>query len=137
MDSVWRRRMPLIGAGLAAGGLICLGLAVCAWAAAQYYRAADYPGASLVAEHNLYHVFPTLDLRRDTSYRSTAEFLRLYHWYSRQFGLGPEARAESACITMQRAETVVFLRWETVVTLCDASPQRLIFVTRAYSLRWP
>lgn len=129
-------RRLLIGIALLGGGLVCLVVAVLAWGLVNVYRAADYAGARLVADHSLYHVFPSVDLRRDTSYRSTAEFPQVYNWYSQRFGLGPEARAESACITMQKADALWIVRRETVVIVCDAGRERLIFVTRAFSLRW-
>lgn len=132
-----RQRQLLIGLGLAAAAALCLLAGLLAWAAVDLYRAADYPGTLRVADHSLYGAFPSPYWRRDTSYRSTADFPTLYNWYSQRFGLGPEARAESACITMLKSETVLILRRQTTVVVCDSQTNRLVFVTRIFSLAWP
>ncbi len=132
-----RLRRLWLGIGIIVLGALCLTAGALGWAALEYQRAADYPGALQVADHNLYRLFPTPHLRRDTSYRSVADFPALYNWYSKRFRTGPEARAESACITLQSTEAVLLLERHTTVMLCDTGKDRLIFVTRALTLRWP
>ena len=136
MSEMSRQRRILIGVGLGGGLCACWLVGVLGWWVAEAYSAADYPGALPVANHSLYRLSPMPNLRRDTSYRSTDDFPRLYNWYSRRFSLGPEAGAASACITMQKADSVLLLHRETTVVICDAGSDRLIFVTRIFGLRW-
>lgn len=135
MFSPRQQRLLLISLGVSGGLAACLLAAALGWGVAFTYQAADYPGALPMADHSLYRWTPALHWRRDTSYRSTAEFPELYNWYSQRFGLGPEARAESACITMQKADRVFILERLTTVMICDTGPDRLVFVTRAFTVR--
>lgn len=128
-------------------GRIALGLAVviaatiAAFAAAvapslvQLWRAADYPGSIRLSDHtnlNLLH----LSFRRDTSYRTKDEFPIVYNWYSSGQNLGPEERAQSNCILMERTFTVLHVIERYMgVMLCDTPNGRMIFVNRTFSWR--
>lgn len=131
----WQRPVLLSLAALA-GLFACLLTVVVTFGALTIYRAADHPDAVQISDHSQYRWSPVLHLRRDTSYRALNEFPELYHWYSRRFELGPEARAESACITMERAEKVFLLETVTTVMLCDTGEARRIYVTRTFTLRY-
>lgn len=129
------QRRLLIGVGVSAAALLC-GLSLLTGAALfTTYQAADPPEAALVSDHSLYRLLPALHLRRDTSYRAAADFPSLYNWYSQRFQLGPESAAISACITMEKAETVAVIQQTITVMLCDAGAARMIFVTRSLTLR--
>ena len=131
----WQRRL-LFGLGAAVTFVACALALAMTYGVLSLYQAADHPDAVLVADHNLYRWEPVLHFRRDTSYQAATEFPKLYNWYSRRFDLGPEARAESACITMEKADRVLLLEWVTTVMLCDTGEQRRIFVTRTFTLRY-
>jgi hypothetical protein len=125
----------MIGVGVFGAMWLC-GLGVLVWAALfTTYEAADYPGAMQVSDHSLYRFLPNLHLRRDTSYRAADEFPVLYNWYSQRFQLGPESAAISACITMEKSETITVIAQTVTVMLCDAGSERMIFVTRSITLR--
>lgn len=130
------QRRVWIGLGILAGALAAVMALALAAVVYNYYGAADYPGAMLVSDHSLYRLAPALHFRRDTSYRSTDEFPKLYNWYSGRFELGPEARAISACITLEKADTLLIVERQTTVMLCDTERGRLIFVMRALTLRY-
>jgi hypothetical protein len=131
-----RQRRVLIGVGVLAGVIVCLtGAAL--WVTLQnYYAAADYPGGLAVANHSVYKYAPVLHVRRDTSYRTTDVFPQVYNWYSSQFQLGPEARAESACIVMEKASAWFVFEQATSVMICDTGQDRMIFVMRAMTVRY-
>lgn len=136
MLSPIRQRRVLIGVGMLIGVTSCLvgfGLLL---ALQNYYRAADYPGGAQVANHSLYKFAPVLYVRRDISYRTTDLFPAVYNWYSSQFQLGPEARAESTCITMERSTTWFIVEQTTSVVICDTGKDRMIFVMRSVSFRY-
>jgi hypothetical protein len=135
LNGSWQRRLWLALIALVGLGA-CAFTLVATYGLLSVYQAADYPEAVLVSDHNLYRLTPALHLRRDTSYQAEAEFPRLYNWYSRRFALGPEASAESACITMQKADKVFVLERVTTVKLCDTGSARRIYVTRTFTLRY-
>lgn len=126
-----------------------LGLGLLAWAGATLTllaillfvfverQAADYPNSLLVSDHDIYRWSPYLTVRRDTSYRTMDEFPVVYNWYSSGFNLGPEVRAQSACILMARSTTALAIVERSMsVTLCDTPTGRMIFVQRSVSLRY-
>ena len=101
-----------------------------------YRQSADYPG-SLYLGDNVIYKFSPLVIRRDSSYRSTDEFGKIYNWYSVGFDLGPEAYAQSQCILMARSFTDYrIIERDMSVTLCDTPNGRMIFVMRSLALRW-
>jgi hypothetical protein len=130
-------RRVLIGAGLAAGLLIVMLGTLGMLAVAGQYQAADYPGAMLVADRTMYRASPALAVRRDTSYRSSDPFPTIYNWYSQSFNLGPEARAQSACITLERSSGWAIFHQYVGVTLCDTPNGRMMFVQRSFIVRPP
>jgi hypothetical protein len=130
-----RRRMLLgllLMAGLLAALVLTLGLVL----AFRFFRAADYPGAVTVSDRTRSQLLPAAYVQRTTAYRTADGFPAVYNWYSRTFDLGPEARAQSACITMERATTVWRLERVTTVTVCDSVRGRLIFVQRFLLVRF-
>ena len=123
--------------GLAA--LLCIvlvfgGSVLAVWLV-QYTRAADYPGAVLVADHTIYKGVPHIFMRRDTSYRTTDPFPNVYNWYSSAFDLGPETRAQSSCILMAKATTWLAIERQTSVMICDTPSGRMVFVMRSVGFR--
>jgi hypothetical protein len=104
---------------------------------ARFRAAGDYPGSVLVSDHSLYHGAPRLSVRRDTVYRTSDPFPRVYNYYSNGFDLGPEQRAQSSCILMADAVTHFRLVATAMsVTLCDTPSGRMIFVMRSVGLRF-
>ncbi|MDW8326083.1 MAG: hypothetical protein RMK99_05920 [Anaerolineales bacterium] len=131
----WQRPL-FLSLTVLAGAVVCLLFVIAVFGLLTLYQAADHPDAVLISDYRQYRWMPVLHFRRDTSYRAPNEFPELYHWYSRRFELGPEVRAESACILMQRAGRVLLLEHATSVMLCDATDTRLIYVTRTFTLRY-
>ncbi|MGQ0602066.1 MAG: hypothetical protein ACT4QE_10270 [Anaerolineales bacterium] len=135
LNKTWQRRLLIVLAMFA--GLLASALALAAtFGMLSLYQAADHPDAVLVSDHSQYRWAPALHFRRDTSYQAGNEFPQLYNWYSQRFALGPEASAESACITMEKADKVLLVERVTTVKLCDTGEQRRIYVTRTFTLRY-
>ncbi len=139
--------MPLQAAPLRSTWRIALGVALVAVVAAGLFvlaaipsflgawREADYPGASRLSDHSTY-TLGHLSFRRDTSYRTKDLFPAVYNWYSAGHHLGPEERAQSNCITMERSFRELYVIERSMgVTLCDTKNGRMIFVTRTIELR--
>jgi hypothetical protein len=130
-------RRILLGLAIVSGVLVVLSLALGVGLTIRFLRAADYPGAVPVSDHTLSRLTPVIYFQRNTSYRTSDRFPDVYNWYSQTFDLGPEARAQSACITMERAAAWLVFERMTTVTVCDASTGRLIFVQRFVLVRLP
>ncbi len=97
-----------------------------------------YPGAAYIAGQTLYKHTSSLTVRRDVSYRSNDEFNKLYHWYSVGFQLGTERYGQSKCILLARSSQLLWrIEQNMSVMLCDASADRMIFVMRSFTLRYP
>ncbi len=97
-----------------------------------------YPNAKYVAGQTLYKYTSNLTLRSDASYRSNDEFNKLYHWYSVGFQLGTERYGQSKCILLARSSQFLWrIEQNMSVMLCDASADRMIFVMRSFTLRYP
>lgn len=125
----------MIGLGLAASILLMLIASAVVLLVVEYREAADYPGGLLVADHNLYRLIPRPAVRRDTSYRTSDEFPIVYNWYSSHLELGPEVRAQSACILMDRGSEWLIFQRHTSVTVCDTPNGRMVFVMRSVTIR--
>lgn len=103
----------------------------------RYLRAGDYPGAMQMADHFVYRFTPNPTVRRESSYRTTDPFPKVYNWYSSGFALGPEQHAQSACILMANGQTqLLFIRTTMSVTLCETATGRMMFVMRSVTLDW-
>ena len=126
---------PLLAIGIFGATVILAIATITGLALYQAQRAADYPGARLVSEHNLY--LPSrLTVRRDTTYRTQDVFPDVYNWYSRRFQLGPESSAHSSCITMERTTTWLVVEQHVGVMVCDTPTGRLVFVERSAIFRF-
>lgn len=130
-------RPAVILAALAA--LLTVGLCALAGAASsRLAQAADYPGATRLADDTLVRYTPSLVIRRTSSYRTSDPFPAVYNWYSRRFQLGPESHAQSNCILMARSYTTLWLLKEQVtVTVCGTPNGQMMFVSRSGVLRLP
>ncbi len=128
------RRWAIV-AVVAVGALLALALAIGAGWLYNQFNAGNYPGSVRMAGHNLYDTRGSLYFRRDTAYRTNDNFTQVYDWYSQTFHLGPEARAASACITMERAVTWWRVERYTGVTVCDTPNGRMMYVQRSIMLR--
>jgi hypothetical protein len=93
---------------------------------------AAYPDATPLSSNARYLLSPSLVLRQSSSYRSNDSFPRVYNWYSQRYGLGPESRAQSACIIMERSSTRFWIVSEEVaVTVCGTPNGQMIFFYRS------
>ena len=98
----------------------------------------DYPGATYVSGQTLFKRNSNLTIRRDVAYRSNEEFNKLYHWYSVGFQLGTERYGQSRCILLARTSQWLWrIEQNMSVMLCDAPSDRMIFVMRSFTLRYP
>lgn len=103
----------------------------------RYLRAGDYPGAMRMADHFVYRFTPNPTVRRESSYRTTDPFPKVYNWYSSGFALGPEQHAQSACILMAQSQTqFLLINTQMSVTVCETATGRMMFVMRSVTLDW-
>ncbi|MEM7031354.1 MAG: hypothetical protein AAF629_17465 [Chloroflexota bacterium] len=100
----------------------------------QERETARYPGSIQVAQHSNYNALPR-EFRWDDSYRTSDPFPQVYNWYSSNFNLGPEARANGNCIMLYNSEKQMLVERYTGVMLCDTVKGRMIFVTRSMTFR--
>ena len=120
---------------LAAALCSCAGLGPLLY---RTYQAAEYPGATMVADHTLTRYTPNFVFRRDTVYRSADSFNQIYNWYSVKFSLGPETYAQSNCILMAKSVTTGWVLEEQMsVTVCSTPNDRMMFVMRSVMFRYP
>jgi hypothetical protein len=127
-------------------GRVCalaLGLAVLIWGGAGLvvYRAfteIDYPGSTSASKQFITKTSPGFVVRSDSVYRSKDAFNRLYDWYSTGFSLGPERHAQGKCILMARSTRILWrIDQNMSVMLCDTPSDRMAFVMRSFSIRYP
>ena len=103
----------------------------------QLYQATEYPGATLTSEEDLFAYTPNFAWRHTAAYRTSDSFRRVYNWYSTRFALGPEAYAQSSCILMTRSSTIIWRVEEQMsVTVCNTPTDRMMFVMRAFYIRY-
>jgi hypothetical protein len=102
----------------------------------NFYSIADYPGSSVDADNSLVRGFPNPYFRRDTSYRTSDAFNKVFNHYSSGFDMGAEAEGQSSCSHLRKASETVGFRSSMAVTICDSTNGRLIFVQREVSLRF-
>ena len=116
-------------------GLIWGSTAVVLWRA---YHGAEYPGATQISADDLMRYRGNMAFTRIETYRTLDAFNTVYKWYSVGFDLGPERFAQSNCMLMARSAQVAGpLSMNMSVMVCSNSADRMIFVTRTYTLRVP
>jgi hypothetical protein len=103
----------------------------------QLYQATEYPGATHASGESLFNYTPNFVWRHTAAYRTTDPFPKVYNWYSTRFALGPEAYAQSSCILMARSSTIVWrIEEQMSVTVCNTPTDRMMFVMRAFYIRY-
>jgi hypothetical protein len=89
-----------------------------------------YPGAVTLAAHTNYRGLPT-QIRWDNAYLTSDPFNDVYRWYSIEFELGAEARANGSCITLEGPMKHAFLEQTISVVICATPSGQMIFVSRS------
>jgi hypothetical protein len=101
------------------------------------YQATEYPGATQIADQNIFLYLPNFAWRRTTAYRTGDPFPKVYNWYSSRLSLGPESHAQSNCILMAKSATVGWgIEEQTSVTVCNTPTDRMMFVMRSFYIRY-
>jgi hypothetical protein len=127
-------RKILVGCGTATI-LLLMSIAALLILAFNHERYADrYPQSVAVSSHSNYRGLPT-HFSWDNSYRTTDGFVSVYNWYSINFNLGAEARANSNCIVLEGSSSRHIVTRYTSVILCDTGDSRLVFVSRSTILK--
>jgi hypothetical protein len=130
-----RRRAAAIGLLLAAVLCSCAGLGALVY---RVYQAAEYPGATMIADQTDTRYTPNFVIRRNTVYRSADPFNKIYNWYSVKFSLGPESYAQSNCILMTKSVTTGWVFDEQMsVMVCNTPNDPMMFVMRSVLFRYP
>ena len=99
-------------------------------------QALQYPGSTLMSEHQIRHLFPNPTFKQSNSFLTQDDFPAVFNWYSFYFTLGGERQAQSGCTHLYGSRPIFILRQTTSVTLCDTPDGRMIFVQQTSSLRW-
>jgi hypothetical protein len=152
LNRMWENAQPFQNltrrgnATMRAGLRIVAAVSVCAllfWGGAVYalqaaLQAIDYPQATIASSQTASRMLPNLFLRRDVTYRTTDPFNKVYNWYSSGFELGPESYSQGRCILMAKNSRVLLRVEQTIsVTVCDTPTDRMMFVMRSFTLRYP
>lgn len=122
---------------------LAIALAVMIWGGVAFvvYRAfaeIDYPGSTAASKQFITKTSPGFVVRSDAVYRSSDAFNRMYDWYSSGFSLGPERHAQGKCILMARNTRILWRIDQSMsVMLCDTPSDRMAFVMRSFSFRYP
>jgi len=95
-------------------------------------QAAQYPGSVALSNHSNYKGLP-FEYRWDNSYRTFDNFTDVYNWYSVNFELGAEARANGKCILLEGANAQLVFSRHMSVFLCNTHFGQMIYVTRSTS----
>ena len=115
--------------------LVWGGVAMLVW---RTYHGAEYPGATPISAEDLMRYRGNMAFTRIETYRTPDAFNTVYRWYSVGFDLGPERFAQSNCMLMARSMQVAGpLSLNMSVMVCSTAADRMIFVTRTYTLRVP
>jgi hypothetical protein len=129
------RRTAALALFLAVALCSCAGLGPLLY---RIYQAAEYPGATQIADETTTRYTPNFVMRRTTVYRSADPFNKVYNWYSVKFDLGPESYAQSNCILMAKSVTTGWVFDEQMsVMLCNTPNDQMMFVMRSVLLRYP
>lgn len=132
-----RTHKPLLLYGGIAAGFVLLVLLLGGGFLLLERRTADYPDATILAEH----INPSLrgypSLRQDVAFRTSDPFPEVYNWYSVGFDLGPETYAQGSCILIENSQNWFILRRHMSATICDTPGDRLIFIERTLALGSP
>lgn len=100
----------------------------------QDRRKVQYPGSVPIATHSNYASLPRT-YRWDDSFRIDDEFTAVYNWYSINFNMGAESRANGSCILLETDNQ--FLRAERFMTvfICSTLEGQLVFVSRTTTFK--
>ncbi len=109
----------------AAGGLYLFGLE---------RDSAIYPDSIVVTQNSNYRGLPRSYIWND-SYRSQDDYNIVFNWYSQRFDMGPESRAIGSCAGMDKIDTLLWIRRDVSVFICQTDQGQLIFVDRVVYLR--
>ena len=130
-----RRRTAALALFVAVALCACTGLGPLLY---RIYQAAEYPGATQIADATVTRYTPNFVMRRTTVYRSADPFNKVYNWYSVKFDLGPESYAQSNCILMAKSVTTGWVFDEQMsVMLCNTPNDQMMFVIRSLLFRYP
>ena len=66
----------------------------------QDRQLAQYPGSTPISTHSNYSRLPST-YRWDDTFRTDDEFTAVYNWYSLNFNMGAESRANGSCILLE------------------------------------
>lgn len=137
MEREPRSRRWRMAAGIALL-LVLLGTAGVGALLYRTFQAINYPGATHVSEDTIARYSPNFVIRRTSVFRTTDAFNKVYNWYSVRFALGPESYAQSNCILMSKSSTRGWgLEEQMSVMVCSTPKDQMMFVMRAFMLRYP
>ena len=97
-------------------------------------RTAQYPGSTPISAHSNYASLPRT-YRWDDSFRTSDEFTAVYNWYSVNFNMGAESRANGSCILLETDDE--FFRAERFMSvfICGTPEGQLVFVSRTTTFK--
>ena len=94
----------------------------------------QYPGSVPIAAHSNYSNLPR-SYRWDDTFRTDDEFRAVYEWYSVNFNMGSESRANGTCILLEADDEYFRVERFISVVICGAPDSQLVFVSRTTKFR--
>ena len=95
---------------------------------------AQYPGSTPVSAHSNYSSLPRT-YRWDDTFRTQDGFTAVYNWYSRNFNMGAESRANGTCILLEADNEFYRTQRFMTVFICGTPDGQLVFVSRTTTFK--
>ena len=94
----------------------------------------QYPGSIPISAHSNYASLPST-YRWDDTFRTDDEFTAVYNWYSVNFNMGAESRANGACILLETDDQFLRAQRFMSVFICNTQEGQLVFVSRTTTFK--
>ncbi|WP_420630231.1 hypothetical protein [Candidatus Leptofilum sp.] len=104
------------------------------WFIQQDRQQVQYPGSVPLAAHSNYASLPRT-YRWDDTFRTQDGFTAVYNWYSTNFNMGAEARANGSCIYLETNENYIRIERYMSVFICGTAEGQLVFVSRTTTFK--
>jgi hypothetical protein len=93
-----------------------------------------YPGSTPLSAHSNYASLPRT-YRWDDTFRTEDDFTAVYNWYSINFDMGAESRANGNCILLETTDQFFRTQRFMSVFICGTPEGQLVFVSRTTTFK--
>lgn len=94
----------------------------------------QYPGSTPLSTHSNYASLPRT-YRWDDTFRTQDDFTAVYNWYSINFDMGAESRANGSCILLETNDQFLRAQRFMSVFICGTPEGQLVFVSRTTTFK--